>query len=75
MFTNPPTLNGMKIVVSHLIQPIPVLSLDERFKWCSDAFRSEMNAWLLDMFGTREYALMVGDSLLVSPKQLALLKL
>ena len=41
---------GMKIIEA---PEHPVLKLRDDFEWCSEEFRSEMNAWLLDRFGTR----------------------
>lgn len=43
-------IDGIKVVVA---RATPVLQLSETFGHCSEAFRKEMNAWLLDLFGVR----------------------
>jgi hypothetical protein len=65
---------GMKIHVSPLIQPVPVLRLHPDVP-CSDAFRADMNNWLLKMFGKKDVAYMLGDGRVVlSPKHYAMLR-
>lgn len=56
---------GMNVRTSSLVQPVPVLKLSADFKHISDEFRSEIDAWLLDMFGAKEVAYMIGGNTLV----------
>jgi hypothetical protein len=66
---------GIPVVENRHIQPVPVLQLSPNFKWCSEEFRAETNAWLLDLFGTKEVAYLVhGFGLVMHPKHVAMLK-
>jgi hypothetical protein len=73
-----PTFMGIKVLPSHLVQPVPKIQLSPRFEWCTPSFRSEYNAWLLGRFGTREVAFMFsgpfGEGIFMNPKQIAMLK-
>lgn len=60
-------INGMRIVVSPLLGPRPVLQIDPNFKWCTDEYRAKHNAWLLERFGMTEDAIIrSGDTVFVS---------
>ena len=79
---NTNTLLGLNIIESPHVQPVPVLQLRPQFVWCSDEFRAEMNAWLLEMFGTKEVmyvfdgrALGLNSSgIFMNPKHIAMIK-
>jgi hypothetical protein len=58
---------GYQVFRTSMAHRQPVLRLSKDFKWCSDKFRAEMNAWLLERFGEREYALFAGDKVFVGP--------
>ncbi len=61
-------INGMRVVVSPLITPVPKIQIRADFKWCSDEFRANFNQWLLDEFGTKEVAYMIsGGTIVISP--------
>jgi hypothetical protein len=67
-------LFGMKVVVSPLVKPVPVLSLRNDVP-CTDEFRAELDRWLLDMFGEKEVMYMLGNNTVVmSPKHNAMLR-
>ena len=59
------TLFGMKVMTSALVQPVPVLQLSPDFNVCSDVFKTEMNRWLLEVFGTKEVMYIIGKDTLV----------
>lgn len=59
------TLLGMNVMTSALVRPVPVLQLSHSFNACTDAFKAEMNQWLLEMFGTKEVMYMIGKDTLV----------
>jgi len=59
------TLFGMNVTTSALVTPVPVLRLSPDFNACTDAFKEEMNQWLLDTFGTKEVAYMIGSDTLI----------
>ena len=59
------SLFGVKIVTSNLVKPVPVLQLSNNFTACTDAFKAEVNQWLLEMFGTKEVAYVIGKDQLV----------
>lgn len=69
-------LFDMQIIVSPLIKPVPVLQVSPDFQFCSDEFRRDMNAWLLEIFGEKEVCFLIngGSAVLVSPKQFATLR-
>lgn len=68
------TLFGLNVVVSPLVQPVPKVQLSPDFDACSPHVKSEMNAWLLDRFGTREVCYVIGGGTLVlSPRHMATL--
>lgn len=50
-----PTLDGFidGFVYANSFKPKPKIKLSPEFN-CSDEFRLDMNAWLLDMFGSEE---------------------
>lgn len=48
-------LFGMR-VIEHNLGPIPKISISPSFKWCSDQCRAEINAYLLEQFGTMQVA-------------------
>jgi hypothetical protein len=80
------SLFGLKVFQSPLVQPVPVITFDPQHKcdaWATPAFRREMDAWLLNRFGTMEVGYMFdpralglpGDpSFVLNPKQVAMLK-
>lgn len=59
------TLFGMNVMTSALIKPVPVLQISPGFGFCTEAFRTEMNSWLLKTFGTKEVAYVIGGNTLV----------
>ena len=68
-------LGGLNIVVSSWLSPIPAVSLSPSFTAASDECIADMNAWLLEQFGTREQVFRLGDgTIVVSPKTYQLLK-
>jgi hypothetical protein len=69
------TLFGMNVMTSALVKPVPVLQISPAFKDCSDECREEMNRYLLEMFGTKDVAYMIGkDTLVLNSKMLEDLK-
>ena len=69
------TLFGMNVMTSTLVKPVPVLQLSPDFTACTDTFKSEMNQWLLEMFGTKEVMYMLGkDTLALNHAMLAKIK-
>lgn len=68
-------LSGLNIVVSSWLSPIPAVSLSHDFTAASAECIADMNAWLLEQFGTREQVVRLGDgTIVVSPKTFQLLK-
>lgn len=64
---------GMDVRTSTLLRPVPKIQLSRDFN-CSDKVREDMNAWLLDMFGTKEVAYMFNNTLVLSHETLRKLK-
>lgn len=69
---------GVQLIEHPMLGPEPVLQIRSDFAWCTDRFRAEMNAWLLERFGKREVAYFFGgidgffsQSLIMSPGALA----
>jgi hypothetical protein len=61
-------LYGRRIVVNKFLPPpSAVLQVSPSFTDCSEECRKEMNAWLLEMFGTQETSYKIGDTVFVSP--------
>ena len=68
-------LGGLNIVVSSWLSPVPAVSLSHDFTAASAECIADMNAWLLEQFGTREQVVRLGDgTIVVSPKTFQLLK-
>ena len=68
-------LGGLNIVVSSWLSPIPAVSLSYDFTAASAECIADMNAWLLEQFGTREQVFRLADNtLVVSHKTYQLLK-
>jgi len=66
------TFGGITIRVSALLGPVPKLQVSSTFEHCTGKFRSELNQWLLNTFGTEELSLRMPDgSLMVSPATMA----
>lgn len=69
------SLFGMKIVSHSLIPPVPKIQLSRSFNACSPEFKAEMNAWLLDTFGTYIPTYIIGGNTIVcDPRIVAKLK-
>lgn len=66
-------LFGLDVRTSTLVEPVPKIQLSCDFN-CSDKVREDMNAWLLDMFGTKEVAYMFNNTLVLSHETLRKLK-
>ena len=68
-------LGGLNIVVSSWMTPVPAVSLSHDFTAASAECIADMNAWLLEQFGTREQVFRLADNtLVVSHKTYQLLK-
>ncbi len=68
-------LGGLNIVVSSWMTPVPAVSLSHDFTAASDECIADMNAWLLEQFGTREQVFRLdGNTLVVSHKTYQLLR-
>ena len=66
---------GMKIIASPFVEPVPVIAIRHDFNYCSEEFKSKMNKWLLETFGTKEVMYFIGnDSVVMSPKNYAMIK-
>lgn len=61
----PSRLNGLDIRVSSFLGPRPKLKLSLNVP-LSEEFRSDMDRWLLEMFGASDDALVIGDIVFVS---------
>lgn len=59
-------INGMKVISSPYIQPVPKLQLRSDFTACSDAMRHHINDWLLKRFGTYFPVYVIGRDLIVA---------
>lgn len=51
------------VVDTSMLPRVPVLQISKDFKYCSDEFRKEWNAWALERFGTVETAVILDTSL------------
>ena len=67
-------------IVEHTPRILPKIKLSDGVP-CTDDFRDEFNAWLLDMFGTIEYSLihpgmayMFGHNVVMRPEMCAMLR-
>jgi hypothetical protein len=58
-------LHGMNVVVSSFIPLVPKVSLSADFHAASEGCIRDMNAWLSEMFGTKEQAMLIGDRTIV----------
>ena len=66
---------GMRVVSSPFIEPVPKLQLSHDFNACSLEMKAGMNKWLLDRFGTRDVAFLLGNNTVaLNPKHLAMLQ-
>jgi hypothetical protein len=70
---------GMKIY-EQPVKIVPILKVSDSVEM-TDCAREEMNAWLLEMFGTREVsaipkgmALVFGDKLVMRPETCAIIR-
>jgi hypothetical protein len=70
------TIMGYKVFPSAAVKPVPNLQISPDFKYCSDKFRAEWNAWALERFGSTEVAYLMdlsasglghGHALLMNP--------
>ncbi len=76
---NPFYFGGLNIIESP-VRMEPKLKLSESCP-CTDAFREEFNAWLVEMFGERDInpippgvAYMFGGNVIMRPEQVALIR-
>jgi hypothetical protein len=57
---------GAAIVVDHSgLTKLPAVHLSATFKWCSDKFRADMDAWLLERFGRKDHVFFLGNHTVV----------
>lgn len=69
------TFNGMRVITSPLIMPVPILEIPHDFEWCTSAYRAKHNAWLLERFGAVEPIYRISDdTVAMSPKRYGQLK-
>lgn len=79
---------GMKVISSPYVPlELPVITFDPLRKctWASEKYRAEMNAWLLERFGTQQVAFIFNtrallgsggfDGLALNPRHAAMLKM
>lgn len=72
MYDRNPLFGSARTMAGYDVHKIPTsalpnkISLDPKFKWCSDEFRREMNSWLREQFGVKNTAYVMGNKLLVS---------
>ena len=67
--------NGMRVVESPHIAEVPRLQLSQNFTACSDKMKREMNAWLLEKFGTYLPVYVIGsDTIVMHPEHAAMLR-
>jgi hypothetical protein len=65
----------MKVIESSLLKPIPKIQLSHSFNDCSPECKADMNAWLLEMFGTYTPCYIIGkDTLIISTEQMEKLR-
>lgn len=57
----------MHIVVSPYIQPVPRVQHSPSYTAGTESGISDMNAWLIKMFGKEDRPLVIGDIVFVSP--------
>ena len=62
----PMHIQGLRVFSHPLLKAEPVLKLRASVP-VSDEFRAEMDAWLLERFGTREVVYRIGGELFASP--------
>lgn len=68
------SLLGMKIVENRFIDPIPKLQMSQGFNACSEEMKRSMNKFLLDRFGTYTPCYVIGDTVVCSPKHMAVIR-
>lgn len=67
------TIWGVEIVENPHLTPVPVLKLRPEVP-VSDAFRTEMDSWLLDMFGEKTVWFLLNGKIYAHPTAIARLK-
>lgn len=77
------TLAGYKVFPSAAVKTVPNLQISPDFKYCSEKFRAEWNAWALERFGSHEVAYLMdlsasglgrGLGLFLNPRSVVRLK-
>jgi hypothetical protein len=58
------SIAGVDFWVSDLVPPRNNIEISPSFKFCSDAFRREYNAWLAERFGTHEVAYIISGGMI-----------
>lgn len=66
--------SGISIIESPFVQPVPRLQLSHDFDACSPESKASFNRWLLERFGTKDVAYVIGGKVFVNPKHAALIK-
>jgi len=56
----------MRIIKSAYLQQLPAVQISPDYDGGTDEGMAEMNAWLLKMFGKKDRALVIGDTVFVS---------
>lgn len=68
------TLGEFRIYENPLAWPVPKIQIRPGFEWVTDDVRADINAWLLETFGTTEYLYFIGGDVFASPKVCAILR-
>jgi len=69
------TLGEFRIYEHPLAGPVPKIQIRHDFEWVTDDVRADINAWLLETFGTTEHLYFIGESVVfASPKACAILR-
>ena len=66
-------LFGMRVIESPYITPVPTIQVRHDVPM-TDEGRAKMNAWLLEMFGTKEVAYIWQNNIFMKPEHVVMLR-
>lgn len=67
------TFFGLRVMESQWIEPEPVLRIRDNVP-CAEPFRSQINAWLREMFGVRHVAYVSSGNIFMNPRDAVMIR-
>ena len=70
VYSNPGTLKGFRVLINPMCDDVPRMTTSQQFaNLMPPAFVADLNAWMLEFFGTQSFTYQLSqDTLVMGPK-------